>query len=61
MKAAEVVTSHLVDASQPALESPSDEDMFPRDESSAAASTMLTVPCWWSWKAAMLMRAPSAM
>ena len=26
-------------------------------DSDAAASAMFTVPCWWSWKTAMLARA----
>jgi hypothetical protein len=61
MKAADVVTSHLIDASQPVLESPCDEHVFRRAESNTAASTMFAVPYWWSWKAAVLIRAPSAM
>jgi hypothetical protein len=60
MKEDDVVTPHRIDANRPALESPSDGQVLRRVESDTAASTMFTVPCWWSWNAAMLERAQLA-
>jgi hypothetical protein len=54
MKTADVVTSCKVDPHAAVVENSRDEHIVQRTESDTAASTMFAVPCWWSWKTAML-------
>jgi len=54
MKTIGVVTPNEVKPSGPGVGSPNDENMLRLTESGSAASTILSVPCWWSWKTEML-------
>ena len=54
MKTADVVTSRMADLHVAVVENPRDEHIVQRAESDTVASRMLAVPCWWSWKTAML-------
>jgi hypothetical protein len=54
MKTADVVTPCKVDLHRAVVENSCDQRIERRAESDTAASTMFAVPCWWSWKTAIL-------
>jgi hypothetical protein len=54
MKEANAVTHTHLYRSGALAEIRSSEAMQRDPDSDAAASTMFAVPCWWSWKTAML-------
>jgi hypothetical protein len=54
MKTADVVTSYKVDLHVAVVEDSRDECTVQRAEIDTAASAMFAVPCWWSWKTAVL-------
>ena len=56
IKDADVMTPYKVDLRVSVVEKSRDERSVQRAENDTVTSTMLAVPCWWSWKTAMLMQ-----